>query len=41
MSATSTALLPAASSISKTPLDYMAEGYWQDFLAGRSFAGAA
>lgn len=22
-----------------TPLDYIAEGYWQDFLAGRSIAG--
>ena len=22
-----------------TPLDYIAEGYWQDFLAGRPIAG--
>ena len=22
-----------------TPLDYIAAGYWQDFLAGRSIAG--
>lgn len=28
-----------ATSLSKTPLDYMAEGYWQDFLAHRPIAG--
>ncbi len=26
-------------SATKTPLDYMAEGYWQDFLAGQAIAG--
>ena len=31
--------LSLSSSTSKTPLDYIAEGYWQDFLAGRSIAG--
>lgn len=28
-----------ATSLPKTPLDYMAEGYWQDYLAQRSIAG--
>ena len=28
-----------AVSTTKTPLDYMAEGYWQDFLAQRAIAG--
>ncbi|ALF60865.1 hypothetical protein AOC03_10530 [Psychrobacter urativorans] len=28
-----------ATSLPKTPLDYMAEGYWQDFLGHRSIAG--
>ena len=39
MSATATTVLPSKLSYPKTPLDYMAEGYWQDFLAGRSIAG--
>lgn len=30
----------AAVSTTKTPLDYMAEGYWQDFLAQRAIAGS-
>ncbi len=29
----------ATVSTTKTPLDYMAEGYWQDFLAQRAIAG--
>ena len=31
--------LPSAKSALTTPLDYMAEGYWQDFLAKRPIAG--
>lgn len=29
----------AAANIAKTSLDYMAEGYWQDFIAGHPIAG--
>ena len=32
-------LTDATSTIAKTSLDYSAEGYWQDFLAGRPIAG--
>lgn len=33
------AVIDTKTSVIKTPLDYMAEGYWQDFLAGRAVAG--
>ena len=33
------AITATKTSVIKTPLDYMAEGYWQDFLAGRAIAG--
>ena len=29
----------ASANVTKTSLDYMAEGYWQDFVAGRPIAG--
>ncbi|AMN67803.1 tetratricopeptide repeat protein [Psychrobacter sp. P11G5] len=29
----------ASANVNKTSLDYMAEGYWQDFIAGRPVAG--
>lgn len=31
--------MPAISASPLTPFDYIAEGYWQDFLAGRPIAG--
>ncbi len=33
------AITATKTSVIKTPLDYMAEGYWQDFLAGQAIAG--